>query len=388
MGGWHDRNRFAGYIQAGAEAGLVNRGEAGLDEIGRFVGDVQINALRAAAFHFGVDGPGHDIAWGEFLLRIVPLHEAAPAFVDEDGTFSSHGFRDEKGLDGGVVETCWMELDELHVRDHRTGAPGHSDAIPRGDVGIRCVEIDFPATACGQHSDIAAKGLDLACGLVEHIDSHATILHRVTEFAGGYEIHRHMVFHDFDARMRGDLGYECALDFVPRGVPEMENAALGVAALASEIQFMVAVAIFPLVKVDAEFHEFSNALGAFGDDLAHGVLVAEARPRIESVTDVEFKRILVTHHTSHSALRPGGVRICECTLRDECNTALLRCFERERQASDAAAKDDEIKFSHEIGGRGMLSMRRALPRKTATASRPAVFLFDSERSVEASTASM
>jgi hypothetical protein len=53
----------------------------------------------------------------------------------------------------------------------------------------------------------------------------------------------------------------------------------------------------------------------------------------------------------------------------------------------AAAKDDEIKFSHGIRGRGMLSMSLAFPRKTATASRPAVFRFESGASVEASTAS-
>ena len=201
MGGWHDRDRLPCDVQAGAEAGLVNRGEARLDEISWLVGDVQINALGATAFHFGVDGPGHDVARGEFLLRIVPLHEAAAAFIDQDSAFATHGFGDEEGLDGGMVETCWMELDELHVRDHSTGSPSHGDAIPRGDIWICCVEIHFPATACGQNGDIAAKGLDLACGLVEDIYSHATVLHRVAEFAGRYEIHRHVVFHDFDTRM-------------------------------------------------------------------------------------------------------------------------------------------------------------------------------------------
>ena len=235
VGGWDDWDWFPCDVQAGAEAGLVNRGEARLDEISWLVGDVQINALGATAFHLRIDGPGHDVARGEFFLRIVPLHEAAAAFIDQDGAFAPNGLGDEKGLDGGMVETCWMELDELHVRDHSTGPPGHGDAIPRGDVGICRVEIHFSATARGEHSDIAAKGLDLACGLIEDIYSHATVLHRVAEFSGRYEIHRHVVFHDLDARMRGDLCYECALDFVSRGVTEMQNPTLGVATLASEV---------------------------------------------------------------------------------------------------------------------------------------------------------
>ena len=388
MRSWNDRDRLPCDVQTCAEACLVNRGEAGLDEIGGLVGDVQINALGATAFHLRIDGPSHDVARGEFFLRIVPLHEAAAAFIDQDGAFATHGFGDEEGLDGGMVETCWMELDELHVRDHSTGPPGHGDAIPRGDVGICCVEIDLPATARGQHSDIAAEGFHHAAGFVEHIYSHTTVLHRVTEFAGRYEIHRHVVFHDFDAWMRGDLSYECAFDFVPRGVPEMQNPTLGVATLASEVQFMVAVSIVALVEVHAELHQLGDALRAFGDDLAHGILVAEARPRIESVADVEFEGILVTHHTGHAALCPSGIRVGNGALGDEGYATFLRSLQSKGESCDSAAKDDEIKFSHGIGGRGMLSMRRALPRKTATASRPAVFRLDSERSVEASNASM
>ena len=388
VGGWNDWNRLSCDVQAGAETCLVNRRKAGFDEIGGLVRDVQINALGTAAFHLRIDGAGYDIARGEFLLGIVVFHEAAAAFVDQDGTFAAHRFGDEKGLDGGMVEASRVELDELHVRNHSTGPPRHGDTIPRSDIGIRRVEIHLPATASGQHGDIAAEGLHLTRGFIQDINANAAVLHRVAEFAGGYEIHRHVVFHDLDARMRGDLGNKCALDFAAGCVLEMEDASLGVAALATEVQFMVAVSIFALVEVDAELHQLSDSLRAFGNDFAHGVLVAESRPRIKSVSDVEFEGILVTHHTGHAALGPGGVRVGNGAFGDEGNATFFRSLQSKGEPCDAAAKDDEIKFSHGMRGRGMLSMSLALPRKTATARRPAIFRFESGASVKASTASM
>ena len=70
---------------------------------------------------------------------------------------------------------------------------------------------------------------------------------------------------------------------------------------------MLAVSILPLVEVDAEFHEFGDALGAFGDDLPNGVLVAKTGSSIQRVSNVQLEGILVTHHTSHAALRPGCI---------------------------------------------------------------------------------
>src|SRR5690606_1353703 len=61
----HDRNRLAQDVDAELQAALVNGGEVGLDEVGRLVADVQVDAIDAEALHFVVDGPGDDVARGQ-----------------------------------------------------------------------------------------------------------------------------------------------------------------------------------------------------------------------------------------------------------------------------------------------------------------------------------
>ena len=66
-----------------------------------------------------------------------------------------------------------MELDELHVRDLRAGAPGHGHAVAGRDAGIGRVEIDLAAAAGGEDDAVAAQGQDFAGGFIEHIDAEA-----------------------------------------------------------------------------------------------------------------------------------------------------------------------------------------------------------------------
>ena len=46
-----------------------------------------------------------------------------------------------------------MKLDELHVRNRRTGSIRHGHAITGRNVGIRGIEINFSAPAGGQQRD-------------------------------------------------------------------------------------------------------------------------------------------------------------------------------------------------------------------------------------------
>ena len=87
----------------------------------------------------------------------------------------------------------------------------------------------------------------------------------------------------------------------------MQHAPLGMPALPGQIKFAHAVFQLPFVEMHPQLHQFGNAGRPFGDDGAHGLFVAEAGARHECVLNVEIKRILLAHHTSHSTLRPGGI---------------------------------------------------------------------------------
>ena len=68
-----------------------------------------------------------------------------------------------------------MKLDELHVRNCRARAIRHRHAVARRDVGIRRVEINFPAAAGRQERHGRGERLDFARFFVEHINAEAAI---------------------------------------------------------------------------------------------------------------------------------------------------------------------------------------------------------------------
>ena len=65
MSRWHDRDWLLSDVDAVAEACAVNVREPIHQEPRWFVSDVKQCMVVTAAFHFTVDRPGHDIAWGE-----------------------------------------------------------------------------------------------------------------------------------------------------------------------------------------------------------------------------------------------------------------------------------------------------------------------------------
>ena len=71
-----------------------------------------------------------------------------------------------------------MELDELHVRDHRAGSPGHRDAVAGRDGGVRCVEINFPASAGGEDEPIGPDRFHLAGNFIEDVNAETVIFGR------------------------------------------------------------------------------------------------------------------------------------------------------------------------------------------------------------------
>ena len=62
----HDRDRFAGDVDAQFEAAGMDVREVFADEILALVRDVEINAVEAAFLHLEVDGAGDDVARCQF----------------------------------------------------------------------------------------------------------------------------------------------------------------------------------------------------------------------------------------------------------------------------------------------------------------------------------
>ena len=156
VGGGNDRDRLLGDIDTDRGAGLVDFREPLLEELPRLMGDVEIDAFGTGAFHFCVDGAGHDVARGEVFERVVAFHELPPLFVDENPALAAHRLADEKRFGLRVEQAGRVKLHEFHVADRGAGAPGHGHAVPRSDVGIRRVEVDFAAAAGGQHDAVAS----------------------------------------------------------------------------------------------------------------------------------------------------------------------------------------------------------------------------------------
>src|SRR6266849_4961178 len=122
---------------------------------------------------------------------------------------------------------------------------------------------------------------------------------------------------------------------------------------------------FALVKAQAKIDKFADSHRTLGDDRADDFFFAEAGADIERVAHVQLKRILLARHAGDPALRPGRVRVCAFAFCNDSYRAMLRHLQGKAQSSDAAADHDEIVFLH---GSRMLSIKRVLPKKTASAS--------------------
>src|SRR3954466_2282628 len=129
----HDGDGLLCDVQAEAEAGLVNIWEPVADELRRLMRNIEVDAAGAGALHLGVDRPGYDVAGGKLALRVIALHEGAAIAVDEACSFAADGFGNEERASLRMIKAGRMKLDELHVRDLRSRAPGHGDAVARGD---------------------------------------------------------------------------------------------------------------------------------------------------------------------------------------------------------------------------------------------------------------
>src|SRR5258705_4239128 len=112
-----------------------------------------------------------------------------------------------------MIQARGVELHEFHVRDSAAGAISHRDPVAGGDVRIGGVEVSFAATTSGEERHGSGEGFNFSGGLIQNVNSEATVIADISQLLGRDEIDGEMIFEDFDVSTVADGGQECAFDF-------------------------------------------------------------------------------------------------------------------------------------------------------------------------------
>ena len=256
-----------------------------------------------------------------------------------------------------------MELDELHVGDGGSRAPGHRHPVARRDVGVRRVKIDLPAAARSEDQPVGPNRLDVTRDLVEHVSAEATVLGGESKFPRRNQIDGHVMFQQLHPGRRVELAQQRLLDLKAGHVLHMQDPSFRMATLPPEIGLAMP-GDFAIVKMEPEVHQLLNARRTFHHDRPDCRFVAQAGSCFERVLDVKLERILVARHASDPTLRPGGIGVGALALGNHRDRSMGCRLQGKSQPGNTAADDDEIVFLH---GSRILSINRVCPKKTATA---------------------
>jgi len=305
------------------------------------VRDVQIDAVFPRAFQFRVDGTGDDVPGSEFHHRMHPFHEPFARPVEQFRPLAADRFRNEEGLGVRMIEAGGVELDEFHVGDRRTGPVGDGDAVPRGDVGVARVEIDFPGSPRGEDGGVREEGVDRPRLHVENVRADRLVLPPPVErlqLAASNEVDGGVVLVDPDAAVGPGAGKEGALHLAAGQVLGVEDPSLRVSPLASEVILLTPV---PAGEPDPPLDQFPDLRGGVPYDHVHDFGVAEACPRPVGVLDMGFERVLAAPYRGDPPLGVVRAGFGGRPFRDDRYRSLPGRTEGETQPRDAAS-DDQI----------------------------------------------
>ena len=351
MGRRHHGYVVLGDVDAYAQAVLVDVGEVVLGLLGVFVGHVEIHVVVAALLHLAVDGAGHHIARCKRQARIILLHKFLAAQVAQHGAVSAHGLGDEEcGTVAGMIEGCGVKLHELHVFHRALGAIDHGYAVASGDERIGGGAVHRAYAAGGHKGDARQEGVDLACGLVEHIGAIALNVagaagHYLAQMVLGDYLDGKVVFIHVDVGVILNRLHQRLLNFVAGVVGMVQNAELRVPALA--VQVVGAVGL--LVKLNAPLHQLLDLAWSLCHHLAHGSGVAEPVASHHGVVYV-LVEVVDEHvgHRSHTALRQVGVGLIERCFANQRHCSGLRHLECETHAGHARANYQIVIFAYHL----------------------------------------
>ena len=318
--------------------------EVAPDRVGVLVRDVEVDEVHTQTGHFAVDRPGHDVARGERLHRVVLVHELRAVGQAQDRPEAAHRFGDEEiGLFAGVVERRRVELDELHVLGDGLGAVAHGDAVSRGDDRVRGRGVDVSAAARGDDRELREHRLDLVRVEVQDVGSEAGQSARVArdEFAQMVlreQVDGEVVFQDRDVRVLADRLDERAFDFGAREVLVVEDPVLGVAAFAVELE----TAVGRLVEARTPGDQIGDQFGSAAHDQFHGLFVALARPADQRVADVFLEGVGGIRYRADAALCVVGVALDHLALGHDRDMSVGGGFQREGEPCGAGTDNQEV----------------------------------------------
>ncbi len=129
-----------------------------------------------------------------------------------------------------------MELHELQVAHLGAGAPGHGQAVARGDVRVAGVEVDLAAAAGGQHHRIGQIDPALEAVAIQHHRPHhpSGPLAAEPELAAAQQLQAHVVLFHGDPRIGVAGGQQARLDLATGQVAAVQDPPARVPALAAQ----------------------------------------------------------------------------------------------------------------------------------------------------------
>src|ERR1700760_4633521 len=86
-----------------------------------------------------------------------------------------------------------MKLDKFHIGDSRSGTPSHRHPVASRDIGVSGIEVDLPASTCGQDDSITVNRLDIPGSFIQDIDADHAVLSGIAELACSDQVNAHMV---------------------------------------------------------------------------------------------------------------------------------------------------------------------------------------------------
>ena len=291
--------------------------------------------------HLEVDGPGHDVPRGQIAAGVVVLHELLAVQAAEHRALPAQGLGDEEPLGPGVIQAGGVELDELQVRHPRPGPVGHRHAVPGGDVRVGGVQVHLPATARSQDGGLGLERDHRTVVGGEDVGPPAgfAVLGGSPGHARGEDqVHGEEVLQHGDVAAGGHRGQERLLHRGPGAVGGVDDASLGVAAFATQLEVPVAGA----AELDPHLHQLPHQGGTLFDHHLHHVGVAEPRPRDEGVPGMEVGVVLGIQDRGDPPLGVVGVGLRPLLLRDHGNRAPLAGLEGAPEAGQSRADDQGV----------------------------------------------
>jgi len=280
--------------------------------------------------HLGQDGSRHGVARGEFASRVIALHEAFAPAVDQEGALAPDGLGDQPPRGARDVESGRVELDELHVLEHRSGPIGDRYAVAGGHLGVGGLAVEAAEAAAGQDGLFCPKERQPRDLGGEHRAEALAVVRQ--------EVYDEGVVECSDAGVGGNTREEDSLDLGPRGIAVgVDDAGARVAALPGAVE----AARLP-VEACAEGDQLVDALRPLANHGLDDLAVAKSLAHGHGVADVILEGVGLREHDRDPALRVVGVALAEVVLADKDDACVVCGGERGPQPRNPAAYDQHI----------------------------------------------